>query len=187
MSLSSVSVLLSLGCCWKMSSLFCVRYSKRDSCSCKHMFIIATIGVFNLVSTPTFPFPYCLLSLMSDSVSTDDFTQSRRLHYHELGISYHFVLRSCVMFLSSVLSLFRPCGIFIPMSMTHWAEKTIPRGTEIIYSHIVFDKKYKIDPETKWNVFLTWKVRLVFGGSKQKSYEDTFSHLHHHYPWFEHY
>ncbi len=53
--------------------------------------------------------------------------------------------------------------------------KTIPRGAEIIYSHIVFDKKYKIDPETKRNVFLKWKARLVFDGSKQKSYEDTFS------------
>jgi hypothetical protein len=39
--------------------------------------------------------------------------------------------------------------------------KTIPRGVEIIYSHIVFDK-YKIDPETKRNVFLKWKTRLVF-------------------------
>ena len=28
--------------------------------------------------------------------------------------------------------------------------------------HIVFDKKYKIDPGTKRNVFLKWKVRLVF-------------------------
>jgi hypothetical protein len=55
------------------------------------------------------------------------------------------------------------------------SRKTIPRGTEIIYSHIVFDKKYKIDPETKKNVFLKWKARLVFDGSKQKSFEDTFS------------
>jgi hypothetical protein len=55
------------------------------------------------------------------------------------------------------------------------SRKTIPRGAEIIYSHIVFDKKYKIDPETKRNVFLKWKARLVFDGSKQKSYEDTFS------------
>ena len=37
------------------------------------------------------------------------------------------------------------------------SRKTIPRGAEIIYSHIVFDKKYKIDPETKRNVFLKWK------------------------------
>ena len=55
------------------------------------------------------------------------------------------------------------------------SRKTIPRGAEIIYSHIVFDKKYKIDPETKRNVFLKWKARLVFDGSKQKAYEDTFS------------
>jgi hypothetical protein len=34
------------------------------------------------------------------------------------------------------------------------SRKTIPRGAEIIYSHIVLDKKYKIDPETKRNVFL---------------------------------
>jgi hypothetical protein len=34
------------------------------------------------------------------------------------------------------------------------SRKTIPRGAEIIYSHIVFDKKYKIDQETKRNVFL---------------------------------
>jgi hypothetical protein len=39
----------------------------------------------------------------------------------------------------------------------------------------VLDKKYKIDPETKRNVFLKWKARLVFDGSKQKAYEDTFS------------
>ena len=55
------------------------------------------------------------------------------------------------------------------------SRKTIQRGAEIIYSHIVFDKKYKIDPETKRNVFLKWKARLVFDGSKQKSFEDTFS------------
>ena len=55
------------------------------------------------------------------------------------------------------------------------SRKTIPRGAEIIYSHIVFNKKYKIDPETKRNVFLKWKARLVFDGSKQKSYVDTFS------------
>ncbi len=55
------------------------------------------------------------------------------------------------------------------------SRKTIPRGAEIIYSHIVFDKKYKIDPETKRNVFLKWKARMVFDGSKQKAYEDTFS------------
>jgi hypothetical protein len=55
------------------------------------------------------------------------------------------------------------------------SRKTILRGAEIIYSHIVFDKKYKIDPETKRNVFLKWKARLVFDGSKQKAYEDTFS------------
>ena len=42
------------------------------------------------------------------------------------------------------------------------SKKTIPRGAEIIYSHIVFDKKYKIDPETKRKVFLKWKTRLVF-------------------------
>ncbi len=53
--------------------------------------------------------------------------------------------------------------------------KTIPRGVEIVYSHIVFDKKYKIDPETKRNVFLKWKVRLLFDGNKQKTYQDTFS------------
>ena len=34
------------------------------------------------------------------------------------------------------------------------SRKTISRGAEIIYSHIVFDKKYKIDPEAKRNVFL---------------------------------
>jgi hypothetical protein len=55
------------------------------------------------------------------------------------------------------------------------SRKTIPQGTEIICTHIVFDKKYKIDPETKRNVFLRWKARLVFDGSKQKSFEDTFS------------
>ncbi len=55
------------------------------------------------------------------------------------------------------------------------SRKTIPRGAEIIYSHIVFDKKYKIDPETKRNVFLKWKARVVFDGRKQKSDEDTFS------------
>jgi hypothetical protein len=54
------------------------------------------------------------------------------------------------------------------------SRKTIPRGAEIIYSHIGFDKNYKIDPEPKRNVFLKWKVsKLVFDGSKQKSYEDT--------------
>jgi hypothetical protein len=55
------------------------------------------------------------------------------------------------------------------------SRKTIPRRAEIIYSHIVFDKKYNIDPEMKRNVFLKWKSRLVFDGSKQKAYEDTFS------------
>jgi hypothetical protein len=55
------------------------------------------------------------------------------------------------------------------------SRKTIPRGSDIIYSHIVFDKKYKIDPEMKRNVFVKWKARLVFDGSKQKAYEDTFS------------
>ena len=53
------------------------------------------------------------------------------------------------------------------------SRKTIPRGAEIIYSHIGFDKNYKIDSEPKRNVFLKLKVRLVFDGSKQKSYEDT--------------
>ena len=52
--------------------------------------------------------------------------------------------------------------------------KTIQGGPVIIYSHIVFDKKYKIDPETKRNVFRKWKVRLVFDGNKQKSHEDVF-------------
>jgi hypothetical protein len=55
------------------------------------------------------------------------------------------------------------------------SRKTIPRRAEIIYSHIVFEKKYNIDPEMKQNVFLKWKSRLVFDGSKQKAYEDTFS------------
>ncbi len=47
----------------------------------------------------------------------------------------------------------------------------------LMYSHVVFDKKYKIDPETKRNVFLKWKASLVFDGhgNKQKSYEGTFS------------
>ena len=46
-----------------------------------------------------------------------------------------------------------------------------------MYSHVVFDKKYKIDPETKRNVFLNWKASLVFDGhgNKQKAYEGTFS------------
>jgi hypothetical protein len=44
--------------------------------------------------------------------------------------------------------------------------KTIPRGAEIIYSHIGFDKNYKIDPEPKCNVYLKWKVSLVFGQSR---------------------
>ena len=62
--------------------------------------------------------------------------------------------------------------------------KTIPRGAEITYSHIVFDKEYKIDPETKRNVFLKWKTRLVFDGNKQKSSSlmKTHSRLHRHYP-----
>ena len=42
------------------------------------------------------------------------------------------------------------------------SRKTILSGAEIIYSHIVFDKKYKIDSETKRNVFLKWKASLVF-------------------------
>ena len=53
--------------------------------------------------------------------------------------------------------------------------KTFPRGVEISYSHVVFDKKYKIYPETKRIVFLKWKWRLVFDGSKKKSCEVTFS------------
>ncbi len=55
------------------------------------------------------------------------------------------------------------------------SRRDIPRGAEIIYSHIVFDKKYKIDPESKRNIFLKGKARLVFDGSKHKSCEDTFS------------
>ena len=62
------------------------------------------------------------------------------------------------------------------MNTTHWAARqSILRGAEIIYSHIVLDKKYKINPETKRNVFLKWKERLVSDGSKQIFYEDTFS------------
>jgi hypothetical protein len=67
------------------------------------------------------------------------------------------------------LQAFKDLAIYDTVS-----RKTIPRGAEIIYSHIVFDKKYKIDPETKRNAFLKWKARLVLGGSKQKSYEDAF-------------
>jgi hypothetical protein len=69
-----------------------------------------------------------------------------------------------------VLQSFKDLDVYDTVS-----RKTIPRGTEIIYSYIVFNKKYKIDPETKRNVFLKWKSRLVFDGSKQKSYEVTLS------------
>ena len=37
------------------------------------------------------------------------------------------------------------------------SRKTIPRGAAIIYSHIGFDKNYRIDPEPKCNVFLNGK------------------------------
>ena len=58
--------------------------------------------------------------------------------------------------------------------------KTFPRGDEISYSHVVFDKKYKVYPETKRNVFLKWKSRLVFDGI-QKNLTKSHSHIHLHY------
>ena len=60
------------------------------------------------------------------------------------------------------------------------SRKTIQRGAEIIYSHILFDKKYAIDAETKRNIFLKWKERLVFDGVNRNLMK-THSRLHRHY------
>ncbi len=64
------------------------------------------------------------------------------------------------------------------------SRKTIPRGAEIIYSHIVFDKKYSIQRRSEmysWN----GKHDLCLMGANRNLMK-TNSHLHHHYPWFEH-
>ena len=52
---------------------------------------------------------------------------------------------------------------------------TLPQGTTLLPSHIVYKRKYKIDLDTKQNIFDKWKARLVIGGNRQPEHDNPFA------------
>ena len=51
----------------------------------------------------------------------------------------------------------------------------VPRGTNLLPSHMNYKRKYTIDEKTKLNVFAKWKARLVIGGNRQKEHDCSFA------------
>ena len=52
---------------------------------------------------------------------------------------------------------------------------SLPKGTDILNSHVVFKKKYTIDTKTHQKTFDKWKARLVIAGNKQKDASPSFA------------
>jgi transposase InsO family protein len=52
---------------------------------------------------------------------------------------------------------------------------SLPKGTDILPSHMIFKKKYTIDKTTHQKVFDKWKARLVIAGNKQKDASPSFA------------
>ena len=51
----------------------------------------------------------------------------------------------------------------------------LPPGTKLLPSHMVYKRKYTIDPTTKENKFTHWRARLVIGGNMQEDYTTSFA------------
>ena len=61
-------------------------------------------------------------------------------------------------------------GVFelVPMS-------SLPKGTNLLPSHVIYKRKYKINESTQEDEFTHWKARLVIGGNKQKDFTSSFA------------